>query len=520
MDNGGPGLVFAAQYLTDGEQTVWDIPVDRNRITQVYATVDGVLTSGWDLGPATYTSGVSTVTSTVTFDTAPVAGKTLFLHAFYSTSSNQAFTEVHNTSRTLTGGTYPSDYTINLDRSVGYDYPLADKIIVEINGGRLRPPSQTYYTGDGSSTTFQLPITLYVDPDDVTDNEIVVAVGGVHKLVNVDWTLDTSDGSTIRSIVFNSAPAVDAEIVISHTKDAGYQLVDSDSILINELLVLNTNDKINVLTFKNHDKIKMRTEVFQGSSLSSTTVAIGFDDVGYDTTAFEGTSTTISTVTQYTLSRPVGNTSYLWVTLDTDGSGFGQRLNPNVDYRMISDTVIELGTGLGINPDSIIVVTSFGEKTQKPSVGFRIFKDLNDNFDYYRISRDNITNIAQEVDINDTLIYVDDASALPAPNPSKALPGVIILGGEMIHYYTRDLTNNTIGQLRRGVNGTSIIQTVPVGTSIIDTSLDHKIPNAHNKIWYDTGVGTASNGLGLQYSTTEQAQFLLSKPTLLESDVF
>ena len=520
MDNGGPGLVFAAQYLTDGEQTVWDIPVDRNRITQVYATVDGVLTSGWDLGPATYTSGVSTVTSTVTFDTAPAAGKTLFLHAFYSTSSNQALTEVHNTSRTLTGGTYPLDYTINLDRSVGYDYPLADKIIVEINGGRLRPPSQTYYTGDGSSTTFQLPITLYVDPDDVSDNEIVVAVDGVHNLVNVDWTLDTSDGSTIRSIVFNSAPDVDAEIVISHTKDAGYQLVDSDSILINELLVLNTNDKINVLTFKNHDKIKMRTEVFQGSSLSSTTVAIGFDDVGYDTTAFEGTSTTISTVTQYTLSRPVGNTSYLWVTLDTDGSGFGQRLNPNVDYRMISDTVIELGTGLGINPDSIIVVTSFGEKTQKPSVGFRIFKDLNDNFDYYRISRDSITNIAQEVNINDTLIYVDDASALPEPNPSKAIPGVIMLGGEMIHYYTRDLTNNTIGQLRRGVNGTSIIQTVPVGTSIIDTSLDHKIPNAHNKIWYDTGVGTASNGLGLQYSTTEQAQFLLSKPTLLESDVF
>lgn len=520
MDNGGPGLVFASQYLTDGQQKAWDIPVDRNRITQVYATVDGVITSNWTLTPETYTAGVSTIKSIVTFDTAPVAGKTLFLHAFYSTSDDQAFTEVYNTAKTLTGGTYPSDYTIVLDRTVGYDYTLADKMIVEINGERVRPPSQAYYTGDSSSVAFQLPTALYVDPDDVTDNEIVVAINGVHKLVNIDWTLGTSDGSTVRSIVFNSAPTDGAEVVISYTKDAGYQLVDAGSILINESITLNAGDKINVLTFKNHNKIKMRTEIFKGSTLTSTTVDIGFDDVGFDSTVFEGSSTIFSTVTQYTLSRAVGNTSYLWVTLDADGNGTGRRLNPNIDYRMISDTIIELGAGLGITPSSLIVVTSFGEKTQKPSIGFRIFKDLNDNFDYYRISKANITKLSQTAYINDTVIHVIDASVLPEPNPSKAMPGVIMVGGEMIHYYTRDLTNNTIGQLRRGVNGTSTIQTLPMGTLIHDTSADHKIPNAHNVIWYDNGVSTASNGLGLQYSTTEQAQFLLSKPTLLESDVF
>ncbi len=161
-----------------------------------------------------------------------------------------------------------------------------------------------------------------------------------------------------------------------------------------------------------------------------------FDDVGFDTTVFEGTSTTFSTVTQYELSRAVGTTAYLWVTLDVAGVGTGVHLNPGIDYRMISDTIIELGAGLGITPDSIIVVTSFSEEVQKPSIGFRIFKDMNDNVEYYRIARSGTTKIVKEVDINDSLIYVDDASKLPIPNPEKAIPGAIIIGGERIHYYT------------------------------------------------------------------------------------
>ena len=166
------------------------------------------------------------------------------------------------------------------------------------------------------------------------------------------------------------------------------------------------------------------------------------------------------------------------------------------------------------------MVTSFSEEVQKPSIGFRIFKDMNDNVEYYRIARSGTTKIAKEANINDSLIYVDDASKLPIPNPERAIPGAIIVGGERIHYYTIDLINNTIGQLRRGTSGTSAIQTIVKGATVHDMSLDQKIPEAHGKIWYDLGTGTPSNGLGLQYSTTEQAKFLLSSPTPLESQVF
>jgi len=520
IDNGGPGMVFSQDFSTDGIQKKWDIPVNRNRITQVYVTIDGVMNNDYTLDPASYDPDVSTEVTTVNFATAPVTGQSLFIHAFYSDTGQQALTEIYNTAVVLAGGTYPVDHTITLDKSIGYAYPLADKLIVEVNGSRLRPPNQSYHSGDGSTVIFLLPATVYVDPDDVIDAEIKASINGVEKQLNVDWVLDASDGSTIRSIVFNSSPALGDEIVISLNKGAGYSLIDENTVLISESINLNANDKINILTFKNHDNIKMRTEVFQGSSTNSTTVSIGFDDVGFDTTVFEGTVTTLSTVTQYELSRAVGTTAYLWVTLDVTGVGTGVHLNPGIDYRMISDTMIELGAGLGITPDSIIVVTSFSEEVQKPSIGFRIFKDMNDNVEYYRIARSGTTKIVKEVDINDSLIYVDDASKLPIPNPERAIPGAIIIGGERIHYYTIDLINNTIGQLRRGTSGTGAIQTIVKGATVHDMSLDQKIPESHGKIWYDLGTGTPSNGLGLQYSTTEQAKFLLSSPTPLESQVF
>jgi hypothetical protein len=508
-DSGGEGLLFAENYETDGTQSSWEIPVDRNIIGQVFVSLNGNKVTNYTIGPSEYSEDQSTGTSTINFTAAPAADQYLVIHAFDDQSSQQAFSEIFRTETTLVTANYPIDYTIDLGRDGGYAQPLADKIIVEVNKSRLRPPNQSYYTGDGCTSSFQLPDTVYVDPDDVIDAQIKVAVDGVAKQINVDWTLGASDGSTIRSIDFVTAPSSDANVVISFIKDAGYQFVDSGTILIAESIDLNPGDKIDIFTFTNHDKIGIRTQVFKGTTLGSVTVAIGFDDTGFDAVALDATTTSISATTQYELSRPVVKISHLWVTLDLTGSGFGQKLIPNVDYRMVTPTVLEVGSSLGIGPDSILTVTSFYETAQRPSLGFRIFHDLNGNVSYRRINGNTTTVLTADLVISDTEISVMDASILGEPNPANNIPGVLFIGAERITYYGRDTINNKLTQIRRGTAGTPILHHVQ-DEMVVDGGLGEEIPNAHTAVWYDNGTGTASDGLGLQNSNTVQAEFLLA----------
>lgn len=520
MDTGGAGLLFDGDFVTDGYRRSFEIPIDRNLINQVYVLLDGVRVTNYTLTPDPDYSGISTIFSTISFDTPPPANKSLGIYAFYERSSEQSFVEVKNTRIVAQGSNYPDDYTLVLDNIIGYDYPLIDKLIIEVNGSRLNPPNQIYYTGDGSTASYAMPSSVYVDPDDVLDTQIKVSINGVNKNAYEHWVLGSSDGSTVLDIVFNSAPSQGDDIVISYLGTATYQLIGNNQVLINPSIDIDFGTEINILTFTNHDTIRMRTQIFKGSALATATITLGYDAVGFDSVALDANTTVVSTVTGYVLDRPVNDLSYLWVTVDTDGNGTGQHLYPNKDYVMTSPTVVEINSNVGITPDSYVVITSFGDVSQKPSIGFRVFKDLNDNFDYYRMSRYNLTVLAQPANIEDSEIFVQDVSVLADPDPDHNIPGAVMIGNELIHYYSKNTATNSITQLRRGVKGTGAIQTIARGTKVHDISKDQEIPDAHARIWYDQGSTTASNGIGLQYSTTEQAKFLLAKPTLLESRVF
>ena len=54
------------------------------------------------------------------------------------------------------------------------------------------------------------------------------------------------------------------------------------------------------------------------------------------------------------------------------------------------------------------------------------------------------------------------------------------------------------------------IQRITPGFLVVDGGKDQSLPssNTHTNTWYNTGSGTASDGLGLQNSTTLNANFL------------
>lgn len=112
----------------------------------------------------------------------------------------------------------------------------------------------------------------------------------------------------------------------------------------------------------------------------------------------------------------------------------------------------------------------------RDQLAFRYFDNMSGSREYYRISADNTTTLANALHLTDTLIYVTDASKLPAPNPNNTIPGVVFINGEKITYYTVDLVANTLGQLRRAVDGTSPQVVHPAESLVVDSSIQQIIP--------------------------------------------
>jgi len=110
-------------------------------------------------------------------------------------------------------------------------------------------------------------------------------------------------------------------------------------------------------------------------------------------------------------------------------------------------------------------------------LGYRILHDMLHNSTYLRIAEHYATVLTAPLNISDSLIYVEDASTLPIPDPDAGIPGVIFIQTERITYYTIDLINHTLGQLRRGTAGTAPRLTYQSGVAVVDASNRQLMPN-------------------------------------------
>ena len=159
---------------------------------------------------------------------------------------------------------------------------------------------------------------------------------------------------------------------------------------------------------------------------------------------------------------------------------------------------------------SVVIVTHISENAIQPSQGFRIFQDMNGNIEYLRLCKDATAKVSAVVLPTDDKIYIDDISKLPFITPQSKYPGVIFIGGERITYWEVSLEDNYITGLRRATRGTAMIQRIEPGYLVVDAGKDQLLPstNTHTNTWYTVGSSSAANGLGLQSSSTSNANFL------------
>jgi len=151
---------------------------------------------------------------------------------------------------------------------------------------------------------------------------------------------------------------------------------------------------------------------------------------------------------------------------------------------------------------NMIVRTKIQNNTKVMS--YRIVHDMGANASsadtsiwpkYYGISSAHSTTLASNLNITDSNIRVTNASVLTAPNTSLLIPGVIYINGEKITFYTVDLVNNVLGQIRRAVDATGAPAVHVAGSDVVEANLPELITGGnlvHTTTWLNLPVGAAN----------------------------
>jgi len=236
-------------------------------------------------------------------------------------------------------------------------------------------------------------------------------------------------------------------------------------------------DTLAFTTFNDTLEQNLLTQVFQGPTVSGTEISQGYDESLYDEATVDdtpgsfdfGTGGIISSNT-FDTGRVITNPDRLFVTLN------GFYLHFGTDFEVEGSAVVIPGPIIGNN--DVVVVTSMTQSVVPGAEAFRIFQDMRGTQLTYRISPNWTTDLAADLSATADVISVVDASKLDQPNLPAGIFGQITINGERITYRDRDVVNNTVSGLRRGVAGTGADDHIALAP-VYDIGIGNLLPAAY-----------------------------------------
>ena len=432
------------------------------------ATIDTVALYT-DVGSAYVTVNGNSI-STSTYTLAPISSKnkrarlkvydlstgTNLIQSWIFKESYKGYSEVKE--QIIIGdGTTTSFNLIQMPGTVG---PFHAQAVVEIDGLRALPPNTTYYSIENDQTIFDINEDYTYNPGRFTLTSIEVYVNGTRIRNGIDFFLD----QTNNQIIFDPGYLNIGDVMaITALIENDYSIIDGQ-IRFNSVPLLGS--KIKVITYNNHDSSFIRTEVFHAHASRT-----------------------------YKMSRSVLDDSYVWVSIN------GQILTNKEDYNLADSQTIEIDKDYPFSTTDKIEVMSFSDVTADKSIGFRLFKDILGRTHYKRLSEKHTTYLNTDLTITDTEISVVDASAFPEPNPSKNIPGVILINGERIEYMEK--TGNLLGRIKRASLGTGAKDLYPIGTPVTDQGYIQTVPSSGDVLFSTstTAVNTTTYIINSNYVT-------------------
>jgi hypothetical protein len=424
------------------------VPVNYNEIIEFAIFVNGISINNF-----TYTA-VGNKTQ-VNFGSTYSATDYISLTAMGATTGQDGSTVYDYSWSTAVKQTIVADgstLTFDIDNSVEYTNPV--NLVVTVNGIRVRTAACVEYYGDGSSA-FLLPTRLGFSEALIANNEVLVYINDIPQTYGTDFELEPWTGDH-RQVVFTQTPEPQDRILIGVITNAQAR-VNGSTLYFDPTqgVVPVLNDIIEVTTWNDTRQQDILTQLFVGPVDTTIAVTEGYDDTVYDAASasftagsFDYASNPIIQTNNFVLQRTAMDPSRLWVTLN------GIRQFYGTDFTIAGGNEIVLASGV-INAADTLIVTEFTNSVVPEAMAFRVFQDMRGLQSTYRITNSTTTVLTQDLEINDDVIYVADASKLDQPDVEANIWGSVTINGERINYRVRDLATNTVSSLRRGTAGTA-----------------------------------------------------------------
>jgi hypothetical protein len=361
--------------------------------------------------------------------------------------------------------------------SIGMSGPVESSMIVIKNGNVLACRRNVNFVLQDNILDYPLPEWELLSYDSTVDpNFIRIYIDGNEKTLGSDWIFDIST-NTIKLDVNTYKEGVRMQYF--NTIDAEY-IVEGSSITFISDPLPTVNDKIQILSFYNHDtqKIIRNTEHFEVESQVTPATPSYFK--------FHGIKGG-----RVSLFRSIHRDDYVWVIKNN------ALLSHSIDYYLDEDrkTIVFEKT---FTESDVIDIILFGDDYVSKGFGWMQFKDMLNRVHYKRINKFKTTRLVQELLQKDTQIFVEDGSVLANPNKNLNLPGIIEVNGERIEYFQK--TGNILTQLKRGTLGTGVPTKHVVATYAIDMGSTETIPYQDQHI-VETFISDGStNALQLNYT--------------------
>jgi len=466
---GGGNQLFKDTYLGDEFSDVLTVPVEYDLLLPDDNGF-AIFVNGNYLSNANYSyiAGTSFGTTTITFDSTYTSIDFISLVAIGPTTIDSVTTEyswslpiAQSFTVTTSGQT-----VFDLDPSISLEYTNPVTAIVTVGGVTARGSAGIPYVGDGSTVAYILPQRIGVDSGDILKSNVSVYIDGILQNPTT-YDLEASDGFSSDSsvdyfsagpfdldagvlyVLLDTAPANGAQIYIAVDSTAQY-IIDPDAMTLtfieNTGITPFVGQVISVTTFNDTREQRLSTQIIVGPVGEGFAVQEGFDTTLFGD-IFDGTIGVVIQTNNFVLYQAYTDISRPWVSLN------GRTLTAQLDYTIEGNLLILNSGTIGVA--DTLIVTNVTNSVVPSAMAFRIFQDMRGVQATYRITPNSTTAVAQEVDQNDDIIHVADASRLSIPNFAANIWGVVTINGERIMYREIDLISNTISSLLRGTAGTA-----------------------------------------------------------------
>ena len=304
--------------------------------------------------------------------------------------------------------------------------------IVEVNGIALQGIDSIYEIYNGVDNQITIGLDPLQPPGAILNSNIKVFVNDELLEFITDYVYE----GTNRIVIIEKERLTIGDVIKIENDFKCQYTIRNGNLNINSDVTLANNDIVKITWFDEYPSMKIVSDEYTGGKIS------------------------------YRLKFIPLTASYVWVYNN------GVRLTQDQDYYVDIQKGYVYLTGQ-TNETDLIKIILFSRDIYKSPSAFEIYKDM---LNVYHFNSYSITDIVltKELTYYDTDIEVNDANALSNPLPEKNIPGVIEIGKEKIEYFSK--SGNTLSQLRRGAQGSSIGTIYAQGSRVIDLGTQQKIP--------------------------------------------